>query len=144
MTFNSEMLKNETVMETLTNATADKVAEKAGVNREFVSVEVSEDRRLQSGSSENVTLKFVYTIVVPEGNDASMIASTIEKIDSTILTTAVNQALAAAQVPYEITVDSITAAVVSPGGDLDSSMSMHGRSCFAVFLVTAAVAWGAN
>merc|ERR1711971_1529297 len=56
MTFNSEMLKNETVMETLTNATADKVAEKAGVNREFVSVEVSEDRRLQSGSSENVTL----------------------------------------------------------------------------------------
>merc|ERR1711971_600964 len=56
MTFNSEMLKNETVMETLTNATADKVAERAGVNREFVSVEVSEDRRLQSGSSENVTL----------------------------------------------------------------------------------------
>jgi len=151
MTVNSEMLRNAAAMETLTNATAEIIVEKTEVLRKYVSVEVPNDRRLQSESSGKVILKFVYTIVVPEGFDASGIASTIEEIEPTTLTTAVNQALSAAQVPYEISVDSITAAVISPGTttrsvseQIDSSMSMHGRPCFAVVLGTAAMAWGAN
>jgi len=151
MTVNSEMLANVTAMETLTNAAAETIAEKAGVPRESVSVEVSEDRRLQSESSGKVILKLVYTIVVPEGSDASVIASTIEAIEPKTLTTAVNQALSAAQVPYETIVDGITAAVISHGAtptskkaELGSSISMHGSSCFALVLVTAAMAWGAN
>jgi len=151
MTVDSKMLQDPVAMETLKNATAQTIAEKAGVPREnvFVDAEKTETRRLESESSGKVILKLVYKIVVPEGVDASVIASKTEAIKPTTLTTAANQALSNAQLPYEITVDSITAAettttaTLSPD-EMDSSISMHGCSYFAVVLVTAGMAWGAS
>jgi len=152
MTVNSAILQDPVAMEALTSATAQTIAEKAGVPRDnvFVEVDKSGDRRLQSETSGKVILKLVYKILVPEGVDATVMVSTIEAINPTTLTTAVNQALSNTQVPYEIIVDSVTAAEIivqtttSVSQDIDSSISMHGSSCFAVVLVTAAMAWGAN
>jgi len=149
MTVNSAMLNDNAAVAKLKNTVAEVISTKANVAPESVNVEIP-SRRLQSGSGGTVSVKLTYTIDVPTGVDASVVTSAVKAIQPQTLTTTVNKALADANISYEITVDSITAAEIIPDVTttsnevIDSSISMHGRSRFAVVLVTAAMFWGAS
>merc|ERR1712222_253549 len=149
MTVNSAMLNDNAAVTKLKNTVAEVISTKANVAPESVNVEIP-SRRLQSGSGGTVSVKLTYTIDVPTGVDASVVTSAVKAIQPQTLTTTVNKALADANISYEITVASITAAEIIPDVTttsnevIDSSISMHGRSRFAVVLVTAAMFWGAS
>merc|ERR1712222_301188 len=141
MTVNSAMLNDNAAVAKLKNTVAEVISTKANVAPESVNVEIP-SRRLQSGSGGTVSVKLTYTIDVPTGVDASVVTSAVKAIQPQTLTTTVNKALADANISYEITVDSITAAEIIPDVTtttssnevIDSSISMHGRSRLVVFL----------
>merc|ERR1712222_299353 len=109
MTVNSAMLNDNAAVAKLKNTVAEVISTKANVAPESVNVEIP-SRRLQSGSGGTVSVKLTYTIDVPTGVDASVVTSAVKAIQPQTLTTTVNKALADANISYEITVDSITAA----------------------------------
>merc|ERR1712032_699089 len=153
MTVKSSMLNDGAAVTKLKNTVGQVISTKANVPEESVNVDgplTIQNRRLQSGSGGTVSVKLTYTIDVPTDVDASVVTSAVKAIQPQTLTTTVNKALADANISYEITVDSITAAEIIPDVTttsnevIDSSISMHGRSRFAVVLVTAVMFWGAS